>query len=177
MKIKLLIEYLGFCLLLFTTQFNKPLYLSKSDYLYELSIAAEAFQRTGQQVFRTVTKNIETNPLDGYPRLDKVQQRHNETKVFMIAHWDFHSLSHLSKEIKSLYSNDDGHGLQTSGEEIPFTARPKINSHFQLFWYSRSIFCLPNRPKFSDFFDLCLHWVSVVRVQNHHLNSSTTHCV
>ena len=86
MKIKLLIEYLRFCLLLFTTQFNKPLYLSKSDYLYELSIAAEAFQRTGQQVFRTVTKNIETNPLDGYPRLDKVQQRHNEIKIFMIAH-------------------------------------------------------------------------------------------
>ena len=91
MKIKLLTEYLGFCLLLFTTQFNKPLYLSKSDYLYELSIiAAEAFQRTGQQVFRTVTKNIETNPLDGYPRLDKVQQQHNETKVSMIAHLDFH---------------------------------------------------------------------------------------
>ena len=67
--LKLVIEYLGFCLLLFTTQFKKPLYLSKSDYLYELSIiAAEAFQRTGQQVFRTVTKNIETNPLDGNPR-------------------------------------------------------------------------------------------------------------
>ena len=108
MKIKLLIEYLGFCLLLFTTQFNKPLYLSKSDYLYELSIiAAEAFQRTGQQVFRTVTKNIETNPLDGYPRLDKVQQRHNETKVFMIAHLDFHITARAisvkkSKEISLL---------------------------------------------------------------------------
>jgi hypothetical protein len=107
MKIKLLIEYLGFCLLLFTTQFNKPLYLSKSDYLYELSIAAEAFQRTGQQVFRTVTKNIETNPLDGYPRLDKVQQRHNEIKVFMIAHWDFHIIARAisvkkSKEISLL---------------------------------------------------------------------------
>ena len=25
-------------------------------------------------------------------------------------------------------------------------------------------FCLPHRPKFSDFFDLSLHWVSVVRV-------------
>ena len=98
----MVIEYLGFYLLLFTTQFNKPLYLSKSDYLYELSITAEAFQRTGQQVFRTVTKNIETNPLDGYPRLDKVQQRHNETKVFMIAHLDFHitAFSHVSKEIK-----------------------------------------------------------------------------
>ena len=29
--------------------------------------------------------------------------------------------------------------------------------------YGHSIFCLPHWPKFSDFFDLCLHWVSVVR--------------
>ena len=55
------------------------------------------------------------------------------------------------------------HGLRTPGDEIAFTARPKINSHSQIFRYSRSIFCLPHRPKFSDFFDLCLHWVSVVR--------------
>ena len=55
------------------------------------------------------------------------------------------------------------HGLRTPGEEIVFTARPKIHSHFQIFRYSRSIFCLPHWPKFSDFFDLCLHWVSVVR--------------
>ena len=48
-------------------------------------------------------------------------------------------------------------------EEIVFTARPKINSHSQIFRYGRSIFCLPHRSKFSDFFDLCLHWVSVVR--------------
>ena len=40
-------------------------------------------------------------------------------------------------------------------------ARPKIQS--QIFRYSRSIFCLPHRPNFSDFFDFCLHWVSVVR--------------
>ena len=43
------------------------------------------------------------------------------------------------------------------------TARPKINSQSQIFRCSQSIFCLPHRPKFSDFFDLCLHWVSVVR--------------
>ena len=30
----------------------------------------------------------------------------------------------------------------------------------QIFRYIRSIFCLRKRPKFSDFFDLCLHWVS-----------------
>ena len=53
------------------------------------------------------------------------------------------------------------------GEEIAFTARPKINSHSQMFRYGRSIFCLPHRPKFSDFFGLCLHWVSVVRGTEH----------
>ena len=54
------------------------------------------------------------------------------------------------------------HGLRTPDGEIAFTARPKINSHSQIFRYGRSIFCLPYRPKSSDFFDLCLHWVSVV---------------
>ena len=36
----------------------------------------------------------------------------------------------------------------------------------QIFRYGQSIFCLPHRPKFSDFFDLFLHWVSVVRAQS-----------
>ena len=57
--------------------------------------------------------------------------------------------------------------LRKSGEEIVFTGRPKINSHSQIFRYGRSIFCLPHRPKFSDFFDLCLHWVSIVRGPDH----------
>ena len=56
-----------------------------------------------------------------------------------------------------------GHGLRTPSEEIAFTAQPKIKSQSQIFRYGRSKFCLPQRPKFSDFFDLCLHWVSVVR--------------
>ena len=55
------------------------------------------------------------------------------------------------------------HGLRTPREEIAFTARPKIKSQFQIFRYGRSIFCLPHRTKISDFFDLFLHWVSVVR--------------
>ena len=55
------------------------------------------------------------------------------------------------------------HGLRTPREEIPFTARPKIHSHSQIFRYGGSIFCLPHRPIFSDILDLCLHWVSVVR--------------
>ena len=55
------------------------------------------------------------------------------------------------------------HGLRTPREEIAFTARPKIQSQSQIFRYGRSIFCLPHRPNLSDIFDLCLHWVSVVR--------------
>ena len=58
------------------------------------------------------------------------------------------------------------HGLRTPREEIAFTARPKIQFQSQNFRYGRSIFCLPHRPKFSDFFDLCLHWVSVVRAMD-----------
>ena len=59
------------------------------------------------------------------------------------------------------------HGLQTPRKEIAFTARPKIHSRSQIFRYGRSIFCLPHRPNFSDIIDLCLHWVSVVRVGTH----------
>ena len=57
-----------------------------------------------------------------------------------------------------------GHGLRTPWEKIALTARPKIQSQSQIFRYSSSIFCLPHRPNFSVIFDLCLHWVSVVRV-------------
>ena len=55
------------------------------------------------------------------------------------------------------------HGLRTPREDIAFTARPKIQSQSQIFRYGGSIFCLPHQPNFSDIFDLCLHWVSVVR--------------
>ena len=59
------------------------------------------------------------------------------------------------------------HGLRTPREEIAFTAQPKIHSHSQIFRYGRSIFCLSHRPNFSDIFDLCFHWVSVVRANTH----------
>ena len=62
--------------------------------------------------------------------------------------------------IRTIYSSS--YGLRTPCEEIVFTARPKINSHSQIFRYGWYIFCLPHRPKFSDSFDLWLHWVSVV---------------
>ena len=60
------------------------------------------------------------------------------------------------------------HGLRKPREEITFTARPKIQSQSQIFRYGQSIFCLPHRPNFSDIFDLCLHWVSVVRASTDH---------
>ena len=39
--------------------------------------------------------------------------------------------------------------------------------------YGQSIFCLPHRPKISDFFDLCLHWVPVVRGHKYILQGCT----
>ena len=57
------------------------------------------------------------------------------------------------------YITDYGHPER----KIAFTTEPKIQSQSQIFRYVRSIFCLSHRPNFSDFFDLCLHWVSVVR--------------
>ena len=66
---------------------------------------------------------------------------------------------------KSIHAKAAGNTRTTDArEEIAFTAQPKIHSHSQIFKYGRRIFCLPHRPNFSDIFDLCLHWVSVVRV-------------
>ena len=69
------------------------------------------------------------------------------------------------------------HGLRTPGEEITFTARLKINSHSKIFWYGRSIFYLPHRPKFSIFFDLCLYWVSVLRDLINQINTCFFTCL
>ena len=44
-----------------------------------------------------------------------------------------------------------------------FYCTPKIPSRYQIFRYSRSIFCLPHRSKLSDIFNFDLHRVSVVR--------------
>ena len=40
----------------------------------------------------------------------------------------------------------------------------KDHSTYQIFRHGRSIFCLPHQLKFSDFFDLLLHWVFAVHV-------------
>ena len=79
-----------------------------------------------------------------------------------ISNHNFTSL-YCKSSMKTVQRYVQIHGLRTPGEENAFTARPKINSQSQVFRYGRSIFCLPHRPKFSDFFDLCLHLVSVVR--------------
>ena len=60
---------------------------------------------------------------------------------------------------KSVWNID---GLRTPKEEIAFTAQSKIQSQSQIFRYGQSLFCLPHWPTFSDIFDLCLHWMSVV---------------
>ena len=75
----------------------------------------------------------------------------------------FNYFNALSCRYVLSHLDECSHGLQTPSEEIVLPARPKIKSQSQIFRYNRSIFCLPHRPKFSDIFDLCLHWVSVVR--------------
>jgi hypothetical protein len=77
------------------------------------------------------------------------------------------SLWYIENQNKYVFTHSIDHGLRTPGEEIAFTAQPKIKSQSKMFLYGRSIFCLPHRPKISDFFDLCLHWVSVVRGIDH----------
>ena len=59
------------------------------------------------------------------------------------------------------------HGLRTPRVDKAFTAQPKIHYHSQILRYGRSKFCLPFRPNISDIFDICLHWVSVVRGYAH----------
>ena len=39
----------------------------------------------------------------------------------------------------------------------------KLNPNPKFLGMAEAYFCLPHRPNFSDFFDLCRHWVSVVR--------------
>ena len=94
-------------------------------------------------------------------------ERSSITKECMFLHnlWSSCMANRVFAEqsVAGFETNDLLHGLRTPREEIAFTARPKIHSHSQIFRYGRSIFCLPHRPKFSDFFDLCLHWVSIVR--------------
>ena len=74
----------------------------------------------------------------------------------------------LLQPMEQNWYNFHRQGLRTPREEIAFTARPNIHSHSQIFRYDRIIFCLLHWPIFSDIFDLCLHWVSVVRGQGNY---------
>ena len=82
---------------------------------------------------------------------------------FECVSWPWNSTLVVTSFVSDNGIYGSGHWLWTPSEEIAITARPKINSYSQIFWYGQSIFCLPHWPKFSYFFDLCLHWVSVVR--------------
>ena len=75
-----------------------------------------------------------------------------------------HSDAWHQNKIFCPFPNISTQGQQTPGGKIASTARLKIQSQSQILRYGRSIFCLLYQPRFSDFFDLCLHWVSVVRV-------------
>ena len=69
-------------------------------------------------------------------------------------------------KVNRTITHNQNHGLRTPGDEIAFTARPKIKSQSQIYRYCQSIFCLPHWPRISGYFNLWLHWVSVVRDQN-----------
>ena len=93
-----------------------------------------------------------------------------------ILNWTFEHLKLRSiesiKSIRLMLSEKirHDHGLRTPGEKNAFTERPKFRSHSQILRYGRSIFCLPHWPIFSDFFDSCLHWVSVVCGRNYQIS-------
>ena len=114
--------------------------------------------------------------LHNWIRLD--QSRPEQTKRNWLKAFHLIGIPNVrSWSIRTGPYNIDGlvHGLLTPREEIALTAWPKIHSHSQIFRYSQSIFCLPHRPNFSDIFDLCLHWVSVVRAFTNP-NVHVVHC-
>ena len=86
---------------------------------------------------------------------------HNYLDSTLIWHLRVHRKLSSSNSPGSLFGFN--HGLRMPREEIAFTAWPKYQSQSQIFRQAQSIFCLPHRPNFSDIFDLCLYWVSVVR--------------
>ena len=94
-----------------------------------------------------------------------------EKRFYMIPNFRLFGVFGLSPFLL-LYTFLCNHRLRTSGEEIVVSARPTTKSQSQIFRYGQSLFCLPQRPKISDFFDLCLHWMSVVRALGHDLSCS-----
>ena len=115
-------------------------------------------------------ENIKVNEYfcsSGWQRITKSQSIWPNPKVFIFGLFISLGASRLNQLIvcQSCYSDTDYGG--------PERKLPSLNSqqstltgtcHSQILRYDQSIFCLPHRPKFSYFFDICLHWVSLVRV-------------
>jgi hypothetical protein len=104
--------------------------------------------------------------------------RAGQQNIFFIFQPDFNLEISPKNATKHLVTQWHGHahGLRTPREERTFIARPKIQSQSQIVKYGGSIFCLPHRPIFSDIFDLCLHWVSVVRGHAKHSGLNSIFC-
>ena len=113
----------------------------------------------------TLTKDSCIDPLTLH------EFRSHHPYFFMNKKWKLNKKGVSGPGLKFLISLR--HGLRTLGEEIAFTTRPKIHYPSQIFRYRQSLFCLPHGLKFSDVFDLCLHWVSVVRGVRHLCTSRT----
>ena len=92
-----------------------------------------------------------------------------DQRLFCLPHWhkfsDFFDLClHWVSVVRGLGLGV--HSRKHTGSTHHFSqsfTSSKIHSHSQIFWYGGSIICLPHRPNFLSIFDLCLHWVSVVR--------------
>ena len=100
------------------------------------------------QTYLNITKQMQTKPSPSCGQKERNNKLRTQTQLLAIC-------------------NISTHGLQTPSEEIAFTAQPKIKPQSQVFRYGQSIFCLPHRPKISDFLDSSLHRVSVVRALVH----------
>ena len=99
----------------------------------------QIFLKTGPKFDRKVRQRVNKKQY----RFSKLNKTSFQRKKFTLFTKPF-IVSHILR-----------HGLQTPGKDIAFTAKLKINSHSPIFRYDQSIFCLPHRPKFSDFVDLC----------------------
>ena len=95
------------------------------------------------------------------PPFRSVAQQYALANQTLIARWMKAVIIIERKEIAPIMT--PGHRLRTPRGEIVFTAWPNIQSQSQMCRYGGSIFCPPHWPDFSDIFNSCLHWVSVVR--------------
>ena len=69
--------------------------------------------------------------------------------------------------VDSFYETEHGLRMPERGNCLDCTVEKQVP--FPNFRHFRSIFCLPLMSTFSDFFDLCLHWLSIVRETEHEI--------